>query len=204
MKENFPRRVARLLAQEAAQVFEWLVASIPGYTGYVIRLWCLRLAAGEVGDAVYIAESVRIEGKSNMRFGSNIFIMRHCNLYALSGKLRIGSRVSMNTNVTIDPCEGGSIEIGDDVMIGPNVVVRAADHGHASTEVPMRSQGHVGGSVVIENDVWIGANAVVTRNVRIGRGSIVGAGAVVVEDVPPFSVVGGVPARILRQRTATA
>ncbi len=61
-------------------------------------------------------------------------------------------------------------------------------------------QGHVPGTVVIEEDVWIGANCVITPDVRIGRGAVVGAGAVVTRDVAPFAIVGGVPAREIGRR----
>ncbi|HQT26384.1 MAG TPA: acyltransferase, partial [Burkholderiales bacterium] len=81
-----------------------------------------------------------------------------------------------------------------------NVVIRAADHAHSSTSEAISKQGHAGGTIIIEDGVWIGANVVVTRNVRIGEHSIVAAGAVVTRDVPPYSIVGGVPARLMKSR----
>ena len=67
-------------------------------------------------------------------------------------------------------------------------------------DVPIRDQGHVAGSIVVGDDVWIGSNVVVTSNVEIGSHSIVAAGAVVTANVPPRSVVAGVPARIIKTR----
>jgi galactoside O-acetyltransferase len=65
------------------------------------------------------------------------------------------------------------------------------------------NQKHSGGQIVIEDDVWIGSNAVILRNVRLGHGCVVAAGAVVTKDVDPFSVVGGVPARKISERIDT-
>jgi galactoside O-acetyltransferase len=108
--------------------------------------------------------------------------------------------VALNTNVHINASVGGRIVIGDDVLMGPNVVLRASDHRFDLTDVPIRAQGHDAGEIHIADDVWLGANVTVVRGVRIGRGAVVAAGAVVTRDVPPFSVVGGVPARMLRSR----
>jgi galactoside O-acetyltransferase len=65
----------------------------------------------------------------------------------------------------------------------------------------MNKQGHSGGTIVIVDDVWIGSNTTITRNVRIGSHSIVGAGAVVTKDVDPYSIVGGVPSKLIKYRT---
>uniref|UniRef100_UPI00313FFBA6 DapH/DapD/GlmU-related protein n=1 Tax=uncultured Nitrospira sp. TaxID=157176 RepID=UPI00313FFBA6 len=91
--------------------------------------------------------------------------------------------------------------IGDDVMMGPRVTIYGRDHCFDSIDVSMMDQG-MGKyeRIVIEDDVWIGANAIILKGVRIGKGTIVGAGAVVTKEVPPYSVVVGNPARVVRTR----
>ncbi|QGY41956.1 maltose O-acetyltransferase [Pseudodesulfovibrio cashew] len=85
-------------------------------------------------------------------------------------------------------------------MIGPNVVMDTSRHNDARADIPMREQGMTYAPITIEDDVWIGANVVITSGVNIGHGSIIGAGAVVVRDIPPFSVAVGVPCRVVRKR----
>ena len=87
--------------------------------------------------------------------------------------------------------------------IGTGTVLRAANHRIDRTDIPMMDQGHVPGEIHIEEDVWIGANCVITADVRIGRGAVVGAGAVVTHDVAPYAIVGGVPARVIGIRGAS-
>ncbi len=96
----------------------------------------------------------------------------------------------------------GPITIGNDVMMGPDVTILTGSHETSDTTRPMRLQGGSIRPVVIEDDVWIGMRAIILPGVRIGTGAIIGAAAVVTRDVPPFAVVAGVPARVLRYRTA--
>ena len=112
----------------------------------------------------------------------------------------IGNDVGLNIGVLVDPSEGGRIEIGNSVGIGPYCVLRAADHGFSDPSVTIQQQKHRPGVIVIEDDVWLGSHVVVTRNVRIGRGSVVGAHSVVTKDIPPYSIAVGVPARVIRKR----
>jgi len=86
-------------------------------------------------------------------------------------------------------------------MIAPHVAILNSAHNHDRIDIPMICQGERKRiNPIIEDDVWIGRNAVIMPGIRIHKGSIVGAGAVVVKDVPPYCIVGGVPARILRMR----
>jgi galactoside O-acetyltransferase len=94
----------------------------------------------------------------------------------------------------------GEILIGNDVLIGPNTVLRAADHEFADPIKPIRLQGYRRGRIEIGDNVWLAANVVVTANVRIGDGAVVGAGSVVTRDLPPMTVCVGVPARPIRSR----
>jgi len=92
------------------------------------------------------------------------------------------------------------IDIGADVLIADSVTVRDTDHIFADVDTTIISQGIEVRPVVIEDDVWIGHGATVLKGVRIGRGAVVAAGAVVTRDVEPYSVVGGVPARVIGRR----
>jgi galactoside O-acetyltransferase len=114
--------------------------------------------------------------------------MRFNCFYAHDGSIELGSDVSINSNTQIGAADGGKIIIGDHVIIGPNVVLRASDHAHNRVDVPINVQGHTGGEIIIENDVWICAH------------SIIAAGSVVTSNVEPYSVFAGVPAKLLRKR----
>ena len=88
------------------------------------------------------------------------------------------------------------------MSIAPNVVIIGANHAFADPNKTLKSQGSTSKGIVIEDDVWIATNSSILDGVTIGKGSVVAAGAVVNKDVPPYSVVGGVPAKILKSRLA--
>lgn len=111
----------------------------------------------------------------------------------------IGDGVSINRHVMIDASDG-EIRIGKNVLIGPYSVLRAADHVFADPDRLIREQGHAGGMISIEEDCWLGSHVVVTRNVTIGKGSVVGAHSVVTKDIPPYSIAMGVPATVKGSR----
>ena len=126
--------------------------------------------------------------------------MHNCCLYAHdNGKINIGKRVSINSNVILGAANDGEINIGNDVLIGPNVVIRASNHRYELKSIPINKQGHTGGKIIIEDDVWIGANVVILPNVSVGKGAVIGAGAVVNRDIPPSALAGGVPAKVIRE-----
>jgi len=118
----------------------------------------------------------------------------------LPENVSIGNNCSFNYNVTIDASNCGSIIIKNDVIIGPNVVIRASDHNFEDVNIDINKQGHRSGIIKIQNNVWIGANVTITKDVEIGEGSIIGAGAVVTKNIPPYSIAGGIPAKIIKKR----
>ncbi len=112
-----------------------------------------------------------------------------------------GVRLGDRSAIGMDCLVIGPLHVGADVMMGPRCVLLASSHQTGSVDAPMSSQGFSADRpIVVEDDVWIGAGTTILPGCRIGRGSIVGAGAVVTKDVPPYAVVGGNPARVLKWR----
>ena len=133
--------------------------------------------------------------------GNDINILSRVNLFADgNGLIKIDNGSSININVLIDASQNGSIIIGKNVLIGPNVVFRASNHIFKDLSTPMKFQGHSGGKIVVCDDVWIGANATVVPDVCIGKGSIIGAGAVVTKNISEYSICVGVPAKVIKKR----
>lgn len=95
----------------------------------------------------------------------------------------------------------GPVDIGNYVMMAPDVVIITNNHEFSDTETPMMFQGlREPSPVVIEDDVWIGERVIILPGVRIGKGSIIGAGAVVAKEIPPYSIAVGNPVKIIKSR----
>lgn len=113
-------------------------------------------------------------------------------------KLIIGNGCQINQNVVLR-----TARLGNYVMLAPGVVLLDRNHNFNRLDIPMALQGHTARlETVIEDDVWIGQNAIVMPGIKIGQGAIVAAGAVVTRDVAAYSIVAGVPARIVKSRKA--
>lgn len=112
--------------------------------------------------------------------------------------ISIGDNVYLNRNVFITARD--AVEIGNNVLIGPNVIINTGNHTFSDRDVPIVRQGHTSEKIVIEDDVWIAASAMILKGVRIGKGAVVAAGAVVNRNVEPYTVVGGVPAKKIKER----
>ncbi|MCW4450818.1 acyltransferase [Kaistella sp. BT6-1-3] len=123
-----------------------------------------------------IASNVRITGVFEMKEGSSI--AQNC---TMSG-------------------ENAGIFIGKNVMIAPNVVIVAFNHGISNIDAPMVSQPNVEGKIIIEDNVWISSNTTIAKGVTIGTGAIIGANSFVNKDVLPYTIVGGVPAKFIKSR----
>jgi len=121
-----------------------------------------------------------------------------CSGAARREKIRIGRDTYINRGTMLDA--HNKIWIGERVMVGPGCYITDSDHG-IKLGVPVKDQPMELGEVVIEDEVWIGARVTVLKNVRICRGAIVAAGAVVTKNVGPGEIVAGVPAKIIRNRS---
>ncbi len=112
-----------------------------------------------------------------------------------------GIELGDNSGIGLKCRVRGPLQIGNDVMMGPEVVILGGCHAFDDTNIPMRLQGDKPKKrTVIGNDVWIGTRAILMPGIVIGSGAIIGAGTVVTKDVPDFAIVGGVPAKILKYR----
>lgn len=126
--------------------------------------------------------------------GKNINIEKGAHF---SNEMSLGDNSGIGINSQIAPY----VTIGNDVMMGPECIIYTSNHGMDRTDIPMwRQKSSETEPVVIEDDVWFGARVIVLPGVRIGKGSVIGAGSVVTRDVEPYSIVAGNPAKVIRMR----
>lgn len=187
-------RLAAALEEFWIALFAW----VPTPLGLALRLLAWRWLFARCGS-VRFGTGLTLAGCGRMRLGDKVRLGRGCFVTAGGGELVLGDNVALSPCVHVG-ADAGRIEIGAHTAVGPGTVIRAANHCFARQDLPIMRQGHLPGQVVIEEDVWIGANCVITPDVRIGRGAVVGAGAVVTRNVAPFAIVGGVPARQIGRR----
>jgi galactoside O-acetyltransferase len=153
---------------------------------------------------VYVYVSATIANPKRIGIGSNVVIRERAWLQAvkqgdLNGEIEIGNDVHIARDVLIHSAY--KVTLGNGVTLGPRVVVLDHNHSFSQLEYSVMKQGLYGGPIGIGDNCWIGAHAVILANVTVGKGAIVGAGAVVTKDVPPYAIVGGVPAKIIGTRT---
>lgn len=157
-----------------------------------------------LGRNVYVDQGVYLHAcPQGIHIGKNSLVMHGSVLHVYNFRdlphafIRIGEN-SLIGEMNVLRGQGG-ITIGNRVYTAPLVQMLAVNHIYQDPHRPMIEQGITAQGIVVEDDVWIGAGAIITDGVRVGRGSVVAAGAVVTKDVPPHTVVGGVPARILKE-----
>ena len=154
-----------------------LFRDTPGLLGVGFRYICVRSLAASCGDNVYVGSHSFLTHLDKCQLGNNISIREMCHI----------------------GCKGG-LKIGDDVSIAHGSSVLTEEHDYVSKATSLRDAPVLEKPIEIESDVWIGAGVRITAGVIIGRGAVVGAGSVVTRPVAPYSVVAGVPARVIRMR----
>jgi acetyltransferase-like isoleucine patch superfamily enzyme len=165
-------------------------------TGFFYKIFNRQL---ELSRDVRIDPRAFIGRGGPVRFGESTIVRAGTMLLPSGGSIVVGARTSLNQYIVING-EGG-VTIGDDVMIAAFCSIFAANHKIDRIDIPMRQQGMITkGGIVIENDVWLGTHCVILDGVRIGTGSVIAAGAVVSKDVEPYSIIGGVPAKVIGTR----
>ncbi len=153
-----------------------------------------------------------LERSANASFGQGVYIAAKAELHTdrlvmgaqswIAGYAIVRGDIELGENVSINPyaCLSGRVKIGNGARIASHVSIVGFNHGFDDTDTPIYRQPLTSLGIDIGDDVWIGANAVVLDGVKIGRGAIIAAGAVVAKDVPALAVAGGVPARVLKYR----
>lgn len=192
----------------------------------LVRGLFYKMSVKESKGLLFVGSQCRIKHKAKLRLGQTVTLGRNVEINALSEEgVQIGNNVSILSNTIIE-CTGvirsigiglvignnvgiaqncfiqvrGRVTIGNDVIIGPGVSIFSENHNFEDPELPVRLQGEVRKGVTIEDGVWIGTKSIILDGVRVGCNSIVAAGSIVTRDVPRYSVVGGVPARVLKER----
>ncbi len=158
-----------------------------------------------LGDDVIIADGCALDARGDANrgivLGSNVVMGRRAALVCKDGDITVGQDVGIGTNSLISAVDGNKIDIGDHVLLGPYTYLGGHSYHSDRTDIPIALQGLAGrGGVRIEDNVWLGARVTVLDGVTIGRDAIIGAGAVVTTDIPPFGVAMGVPAKVIRTR----
>ncbi len=216
------RRQASSLPRYALeQAVQALAGWVPTVVGIAIRAVLYRLILHISGWAA-IEAGVRLRFANHIRLGERSYLDQGVYIHACPGGVTVGAgtlvmhgavlhvynfrgipqagirigRDSLIGEYNVVRGQGG-VTIGDRVYTSPLVQIMAVNHVFSDPTRPFVEQGITAEGIVIEDDVWVGSGAVITDGVRVGQGAVIAAGAVVTEDVPAHTVVGGVPARVL-------
>jgi len=156
-------------------------------------------------DAAERSHDVYVNSRIKSRLGqcgNNVTLIKGCR-FTPEKNCYFGNDVIAATGVTILTPDS-TVTIGNKVMIGQDTMIISGNHrfnipGQYMFDIKEKQEGD-DQPVVIEDDVWIGVRAIILKGVTIGEGSIIAAGSVVTKDVPPYSIAGGVPAKVLGER----
>lgn len=157
---------------------------------YITHFWLYK----KIRWNTHIMLTAHIHRKGNVSLGYKSSISHgvtiNCN------EFKLGNNSQLNPNVTIY----GNVIIGCNVMIAPSVMIAGGNHNFSNRNIMMINQGSTSKGIEIDDDVWIGANSVILDGVKIGRGSIIGAGSVVTKDIVPYSINFGNPCKYIKSR----
>lgn len=200
-----------------------IAAWVPATPGRVLRRLLYQGIFERMGQGVRIKPFVEFHAPQQMRLGNHTTIESYARLRVFQaggriiiddhayldkgvdlklhgpgqGRIRIGHHAVIGAYTSLS---GASIRIGAHCLLASHVGIYANNHIYDAPQLPIAAQGHRFEGIVIEEDCWLGTGVKVLDGVTIGRGSVIGAGAVVTKDIPPYSVAVGVPARVVSRR----
>jgi acetyltransferase-like isoleucine patch superfamily enzyme len=166
------------------------------------RFWRLArlraLATGVIPATTQFDGPCHVYGRPRLELGEHCRLGRDCFFETVGeGRITLGEEVIVNAGCFM--VSYAAIRIGANTLIGEYVSIRDANHGTAPDRL-IRMQEHSSAPIVIGEDVWIGRGAMVLGGVTIGDGAVVAANSVVTKDVPPMTIVGGIPAKPIKER----
>lgn len=187
-----------IIINEIIDWIETLLSYTPGKVGTMIRtVWFHYRWKKPVN--VRVRPLSQFINPSDIEFLGKASLGKQAFFSADGGSIEIGENFSCNVNCHINASVGGKITISKNVLIGPNVVIRTANHNFNQTDQLINQQGHNFNDIEIGENVWIGSNCVILSGVKIGTGAVIAAGAVVNKEVANNTIVGGVPAKEIKK-----
>lgn len=185
-------------------VFYRLILSMDGWSAIENRVRLRFANYIHLGQGVYLDQGAYLHAcPQGIEIGENTMIMHGAILHVYNFRdlpnagIKIG-RDSLVGEYSVIRGQGG-VEIGDRVYTSPFTQIIAVNHVFDDPDQPFIEQGITAEGIVIEDDVWLGSGAIITDGVRVGKGAVVAAGAVVTQDVAAHTVVGGIPAKMIRE-----
>ncbi|MFD0990553.1 acyltransferase [Mariniflexile jejuense] len=194
---------------------------------YSLRYRLIMLVRGflKLGKRVFVGKNTIFLNKKNIHFGNNVTIEEHCFIDAFaSQKICFGNNVKIGAYSSVSSTShmskygiglkignnsgigrftefgaSGGIEIGNDVIMGSYISFHSENHNYSDVTKPIREQGVTSDGIVLGDNIWVGAKVTFLDGCKIGNNSVVAAGAVVKGIFPDNVVIGGVPAKILKQ-----
>ncbi|MCL6285269.1 hypothetical protein M3P21_17205 [Ruegeria sp. 2012CJ41-6] len=213
---------ARLRDLVKYELITMLLSNFPGAAGLLLRQKIYPALLGQYGKGAAISRGVTLRCPRRLSIGAGTLIDEAVSfdIKSVDATVTLGAHnqiiqgarfeTGYDGHVTLgDNCfvgaytilnGQGGLTIGDNALIGGHCHIVAGNHKFGDLTRPMNAQGFESQGIVIEDDVWLGGGVTVLDGVRIGRGSIISAGAVVTRDVAPLSIMGGVPAKLFRKR----
>jgi len=176
----------------------YFMNKIPGPPGIFLRKLYYSKYFGHKNFVIH--ENVTITGyKENIKVGKNFRVNPDVKLFSSEGDLIIGNNVFLNYSCFLS-ADRSKITIGNDCLFANNVTVWCSNHDYTDKTKLIREQDRLMKEINIGNDVWIGSHAILLPGVNINDGSVIAAGSVVTKNVPQYTVVAGVPAKVIKQR----
>jgi len=160
-----------------------------------------------IGNRVIISEGCIMDARNEndvhtIVIGDDVILSNSVMISCKNGTIKIGANTGINAQSIVQSTNACPVSIGSDVIIGPRCyIVGGGNYNTERLDIPIRMQGIKNdGGVIIEDDIWFGASVTVLGGVKMGRGSIAAAGAVVINSIPTMAICAGIPAKVLKMR----
>ena len=203
---NIPGALGLLLRQ---RLYKPIIKRIGRGGVFGVRLTIRHPGKITLGNRTVVSDGcvldARGDANAGITIGSNVIIGQNTMLVCKDGDIRVGDNVGIGANTAIYAVAGNSIDISDNVLIAPYTYIGGVSYQFDRTDIPIAAQGlNLHGGISVGKNAWVGVRATLLDGVSVGCDAIISAGAVVTRDVPPYAIVAGVPARIIRSRAHAA